>query len=1252
MSSQLTSYSESIWQLVEPHILTAAARLSHRESNLFGGCAGMLSQSVVPQHPLCASTECEPVSRYVDAAQTVTVCRAISHLQPQLAAMLSGGCTHGLRSASPSVSRLDVAEMVSDRAREPSAARETPASTAPSTVSPISEVPSIVAWWQQQAWKAPSQLLGVLSVVRAQQPSASVQAGATTKRPRSLSDSPAERKTPRTASSGRAASVAQEMGDLGGPASSLAGSAEHSEEGAAEAGHHLGARLLRAATCVEAMLHGLESPSAVMAACSRLRPWQQRVLGSWIVSVLPRLCPLELQAACTAACEAGSGTVLLMQDRGASSSAGVEGQALSSWQAALNGLAPPASSAVEHLSSASTAWLLLAVDLLRSLHCECAACALVLAPLLALVQAGVPDSAPLWPHLALLDSISAPLAALDLAEPVAASLLRAAVPLLSSRSATRCRATELAAAAWRLVHGGPECSLQQLKSALSASSKGADVHLLLTEADASALAGGVRETTCAAFLRQRSALPQDTSMPPVELSALQQADLSRAGDESAAKVLQSLAAADASASPLVGVLRAADALVATATTRDPTAPATAANLLPGLTAFEVLLSNATPGDSSVRHPIAATCALYPSIASAVAAAADEGSTSRAVAGALAVTITAVAVGAMHLPTLLLLCQEDYDKGSPGSHLLLAALLSDLHPSGAKTNTLLVAVRQLLIPGAAAVLEAAQRQLPGTSFPNVTGDGDAKRSLLPDAMSAPGAAGARAGTAASMLLACDATRLALLASLPQVPLHGSHLEGTAQRHKVHPAWAVMVMLHTGCLLKMNDIAGMDWSVCIATFLALSTGAAQLQAEHLVAIAVGQLAVNMAQHTSPALIGSSTQSRATLTGKQAEMLATAMLAALLLRPSSTAAIMGIADAQGGATKKALFALLKRGMEPGSTAGEASSAKMLTGQQSVIAALADAAAVPPAVCGAASMAAPAAQQWFVDMYLQLLSDMEPAMWRDRAESLVSQLSALADAAIARSRCPSAVERKLPSGLTGLAAAVAQLEVVPVQPEQQAALWVRIEALMPLAPIVYNARVPAAGKNLRLRLPLALTRLIAAGDAAAQPPRKLPWDTLRNRMLVLLHMLLLDEWARWIECHQTKRKMQAIGSLAESSAVLAAAQDASVLPSTLLALASALDVPVPVKWNASALPSPPPLSATDQQVPTGWHLGRTVDAEAAWRAPWQCTPPLKGGAVWNASRSVFEVGGSHEALAHAPRTSSAAPRFAAMLPSPPSVL
>ena len=410
--------------------------------------------------------------------------------------------------------------------------------------------------------------------------------------------------------------------------------------------------------------------------------------------------------------------------------------------------------------------------------------------------------------------------------------------------------------------------------------------------------------------------------------------------------------------------------------------------------------------------------------------------------------------------------------------------------------------------------------------------------------------------------------------------------------------------------MSDVAEVAWSAATAKCLSLCTGARAAETEHLVAAATTQLFLGSMQGVSQATLAN-TAPRLPAAGKAADAFAGAVLAAMLLRPACTTAMISTANAQGAAAKLALFALLNRGFEQPGSGGEAQTAQLLSGMHPVTAALAAAVALPHEDCAAAHWPVQHACRWFADVYLQLMSCLEVSTWRERAECLVSQIAALAEAVTA----PRGAELKpLASALRSSGASLTGTAA-------QQALWLRLEALMPLMPIVYSTRT-GAGHSASLRLAVALAGLHVELHGSTPRPR-----LLCARMLTLLHMLVLDEWARWLKCHQTKRKIQALGGLPDSSAVAAVVRKAAVTrPATALALAAALDTPLQPKWGSQAGAEP----ATGVE---------------SWRMPWRCMPPLKGSVVWMEGANEFEKGGSHEALEGAPRSVAAPPRFAALM-------
>jgi hypothetical protein len=1072
------------------------------------------------------------------------------------------------------------------------------------------------------------------------------------------------------------------------------------ETGSAGSGRALGRAVVHAADGLLSTLGStcMHVPSNVLIAvesgCKRLRPWQQRLLGVWMTHVMPHLCPTSLLTFCLPL------THCLLPDM-LSALESVAWQAqqsrahclpLGAASTAVRCAMPDCSGGELPRHGFAVEWLFSAISLLRKLQCDTSACVLVVSVLMHGLQHHVAMDAALLPLLALTDSLHTPLAALGLSHAVADGLMAGAAALVKSGSMLR--ATDVAAAAWRLLRDGPQVERDALRAAIHCSAPEAARQLLL-QGEFSCDIAVACNFVVQGIESQRSGRPAASTIDEPQprrgggahlsdelIAALHEpsTDGSTRAVVAASRVLRKVLPGSATPAALTegSLALAVDATGATVDIflhmSSPTRPLPpevlrrAAPLL--LAALEELLASATvlePPPPGAPPGLITSVALLSSIIAAVSAAVDSSSATSAatMARALALAVTATAYGALHLPTAVHLCQVHYDSGTPGSHLVLAVLLSDVWSA---TDSVLQQVRALVTPGTLAVLEVAQQQMPAEALRHITGTVSARRCLLPDALSAPGPAGRRASVAADMLLSSDATRLALLHGCASVPLHGSHLEGTARCTKIHPTWAVALVVRLGRSIKMTDMASLDWSSCLSRLLAVASPAKQLQSEHLVSAALDQLAFCTAQHAPGALFSTA---RPLLAGRPAKLLAASLLGAFLLRPAVAPVLIAVANSQGMHASCALFDLLNRGIQH--TVGSGNGAVGDNIDTCVIpvgSALTQAAGPAPEGTAFSPFVDAQALLRYIDVYLQLLSRMDPPTWRERSDCLVQHISVISEAAAAcaRHRCSAAVGAARASDAPlprKLATAVVDNSVRRVDSFREV-LWLRLELLMPLMPMVYSSKGMTASKNQRHRLALALVRLIAALDTmdtvvgrqgSGEEGKRLhrlevsSGQTLRHRILLVLHMLLSDEWARWITCHQTRGKPQSVGFLSDSSSIFALFRDTPMPPASALSLASVLDSAVPSVWASTAVPNSTVLSMPSSLPAAAARGGplrgsglETRGWEERWRAPWCCLPALPGHVVWNAKHAGFERGGSHAALAHVPRTIATPPRFGSL--------
>ena len=802
-------------------------------------------------------------------------------------------------------------------------------------------------------------------------------------------------------------------------------------------------------------------------ACGSLRPWQQRMTGVWLVRQLPHLCAPQLVphlaflshvtlpsvlrhaagtpplAAGDAALGGGAQPTVLMQ---------ASGQALHSASAEARPI---------ELSQQDVAWLVGVVSLLRELRADVpAAAAVERAAIAAMTSAAwTGSSGAACSAMSLARSVCAPLRALGAAKRLAHVLQDA---LAKGR--------------------GAECGVRVVQ---------------LAHATAGALTGDVQ---AAKFTAQA-----DASWPPTDdddavtreaaivteaLLPLLAAPLTGSG-QVAALALKAVSALRGGATnpDSAAVPRIASRLVTTLmnlAARTPPLPRRALSaVVPTLLdAFDCIVTDLPqPGP---------TVALIGAISDAISSTSDAEADGAASAAALIPAATTRGLIDTHVAAAL--CIRRYDAGQPVSHLVIAALLGD--PSAPRPAPLATA-RHLLPAGTACALAAAQRHLPQSALTVFFGTSGAKRSLLPDAMSAPGPAGRRARIAADAALACAATRLALLDADGAVPMHGSHLDGTTKQTGVAPRWAAAVALHAGHVVRMTELAAPNWRERSECLLMRVCVAVPERADRLIAAASAQAAAAAPAAPAPA-------------ASDAVMaVAATMAAAATQRAAAAPALVGATAAapQGPALARALFAAVGKYMPHPTESSPSPSAETSTPSEPRL----------PPRSGEMSSGGARARSQFAELYLHLLCRMDTATWRDRAEVLVSHIEAIAGVSCAP--VPSGGDRGANTAFCG----------------HEGALALRLDLIMPLLPLIYSARGAAADRKTRARLAHALARLLAH-DAMAQlsTTRESEARRLTERMLTVLQALTSDEWPQWIMCHQTRGKLQAVGPLPEPGALV----------------------------------------------------------------------------------------------------------------------
>jgi hypothetical protein len=525
------------------------------------------------------------------------------------------------------------------------------------------------------------------------------------------------------------------------------------------------------------------------------------------------------------------------------------------------------------------------------------------------------------------------------------------------------------------------------------------------------------------------------------------------------------------------------------------------------------------------------------------------------------------------------------------------------PGAAHLFAVLMAPPAALPPGPAITLTASQRRLSSSDLITISGTPSSHRSLMADALAAPGPSGRRARDALARILTSDASRLALIEGRVAVPLHGAHLEEAARRSKALPTWTLILIVAKGAAVQLSDVAPAEWATPLAQLLAATHPRSHPVAKHAAAAALDQAALAAAAAGSADAVAALRRgSSDTSTSSQAplrhaallEPLARACIAALLRRPRSASLVVAAATEQGDALTKVLCAAVGRGVrtppdppQPPPPPASTLAATLPT--------------PPPLLPKCTHLSTPA----FAEIYLQLLCLLDVPTWRERSEVLVTQVTALA-----AHRQPSFLQHRT---------AAAEFAF-------RDALWLRLELLLPLMPIVYNDKSPVATKNLRHRLALALVTLLATFDVISLPRPPLPrlGTALQRRMHVILLMLMSDEWARWIVCHQTRGRPAPVG-----------------LPVGAAIIRNILKTFPAVPVVAARL-----LNTAMDIGTSGVYAVATRPPGEPWTQPWDCLPPLPGKVEWQRGGEVagFVRGGSHEALEGTVRLMAAPSRFSAL--------
>jgi len=133
------------------------------------------------------------------------------------------------------------------------------------------------------------------------------------------------------------------------------------------------------------------------------------------------------------------------------------------------------------------------------------------------------------------------------------------------------------------------------------------------------------------------------------------------------------------------------------------------------------------------------------------------------------------------------------------------------------------------------------------------------------------------------------------------------------------------------------------------------------------------------------------------------------------------------------------------------------------------------------------------------------------------------------------------------------------------QVAVWMRLQVLIPLLPVVYSDQEPDPKKNLRSMLSSSLVQLLRSApirsppsSAAASAAAATAWEPLSSRLLAVLHGLLGGQWATWLSRH-SKEKLREALPLANTSQLQQAISGARLQHRVSQRLSAAMPVPLP---------------------------------------------------------------------------------------------
>lgn len=532
-----------------------------------------------------------------------------------------------------------------------------------------------------------------------------------------------------------------------------------------------------------------------------------------------------------------------------------------------------------------------------------------------------------------------------------------------------------------------------------------------------------------------------------------------------------------------------------------------------------------------------------------------GAASCAVGGAVADFIAAACgQGICDLAAATHHCLHTYHSDT-SSRKLHAALLSAMHSGAAAPHCCVhcMGSKPAAAPGrrpAACATERAlaallQRIIPPDALRGMTADA---KGLLHIATREDGDASTLARAASNVLLAAPALRLALLDA-------ASHPPPSPNPVAVIPPAAVypcILSLHFGHVVSAADAAATDWRVALVRVLTQATPNRNAHMRPLLTAAVDGPAAASACGGGP----------------PPQQQAVQVIVAALLRyegcapVAMTLALEAAAQVHKPATSlhAAVIAALQRAIEAPPGAPLSHQARVLAGatvhSQELLEGL------PEALRGDGARRPPHIRtSALIDTCLVLLSRTGVVEWRSHARRLVRQVSHIADAL--HSVCAAAAPPPSDPEL------VAELSREVLQSDSSCcllqALWLRLELLMPVMPIVYHDMSQPAAENLRHCLACALLKLVAhssalAAGALAGAADGATMARVERRMVVLLHAVLSEQWSRWVVCHESRGLPKAIGRMLEQDGVVDVLRGVRLAPAVRARLEGALPARIPM--------------------------------------------------------------------------------------------